>query len=116
MAAVKSSSPDMLNKIKTWFGNLSRWGKVAVIGGSLVAGATLLGAVSPPVPESPIPEAPASSSQSVLPATDTEPTTEVKTVTETESISFKTETTTDSNLEKGKTSVIQTGKDGKKRN
>ena len=103
----------MLNRVKTWFGSLSRWGKVAVIGGSLVTGSILLGAVSPP-PETPEPETPTSSPQSVLPATDTKPVTEVKTITETKSISFKTEKTTDSNLEKGKTSVIQTGKDGKK--
>ncbi len=50
-------------------------------------------------------------SQSVLEATETK---SVKTITETENISFKTEKTTDTNLEKGKTNVIQTGRNGKK--
>lgn len=114
MAAGKSRSPNMLNMIKTWFTTLSPWGKVAVIGSPLVTGAVLLLAFSSPMPEPPTPETPASTPQSVLPATETKPVTEVKILTETNSISFKTERTTDSNLEKGKTSVIQTGKNGKK--
>lgn len=99
----------MSNKIKTWFTTLSSWGKVAVIGGALVTGAVLVAAISPSEPQPPTPD-----SQPDVQGVETKPVTEVKILTETKSISFKTEKTTDSNLEKGKTSVIQIGKNGKK--
>jgi len=61
------------------------------------------------------PESPSTKTEISQPTTlESKSVIEVKTITETENISFKTEETTDSNLEKGKTSIVQAGKEGKR--
>src|SRR4030042_51409 len=100
----------MWNVIKSRFFALSLVGKIAFIGAALMGGTVFAAAVAPQ--SQPKQDDQGEVSQAVTPSP--KPVVEVKPITETEDISFKTEETQDSNLEKGKTKITQEGKVGKK--
>ncbi|MEX0616649.1 MAG: G5 domain-containing protein [Candidatus Woykebacteria bacterium] len=97
----------MLNKLKSQFSALSLAGKAAFIGAALVSGTVFAAAVSPSSEPKPAPKVESTIQES-------KPTNEVKTITETENVSFETEEAIDTTLEKGKTRITQEGRDGTK--
>jgi len=100
----------MWDKAKSRFTALSLAGKIVFIGAALMGGTVFAAAVSPTTEPSATPKTEVSQPSQESP----KPKIEVKIITETESIAFETEETTDSGLEKGKTKVVQEGKEGKK--